>query len=193
MNYFIYPHKDLTLKVTIRKPTFSKHPAYTVDVFYRGPLLYTQKETIIQGLLFEDFDAEHAITTAYATLVNVFTKYPFIYKDFIPGHIEYDYNRRPILPHPFSLFPEGSSFTVTSIIGIDRNADYWLELYNTVEGTTVTTELTLLNFPIIKDKYKYTLSYGDSGIGLISKRILGKRFRVIQSGNYKSMRAVEEQ
>ena len=137
----------LSIKVTARKPMFSKHPAVSVSVVYRGSTLYTEKEKVYEGLLFEQFSNEDAIVISMATLDRVFSYFGFVYEDY-PDHLEHDNDGRVLLPYKHSRFPIGSVFEVVKLY-IDSNADIYYLLDNSEEGLVMGDERVLRQFPEI--------------------------------------------
>lgn len=181
--YYTFNYQSwLSIQVSVRKPTFSKHPAVSVSVTYRGSTLYTDKEHVYDGLLFEKFRKEDAIVISMATLGRVFFRYGFVYEDY-PDHLEHDLDGKLLLPYKHSRFPIGSTFEVLKLF-IDSSADIYYLLNNSEEGLVMGDARILRLFPEIIDKYSLPITWDDSGPGYLSKRLLGKKFKVLKFGNY---------
>lgn len=172
----------LSIQVSVRKPTFSKHPAISESVTYRGSTLYTVKEHVYEGLLFEKFSKEDAIVISMATLSRVFTRFGFVYDDY-PDHLEHDFDGKLLLPYKHSRFPIGSTFEVIKLY-IDSTAEIYYLLNNSEEGLVMGDARILRQFPEIIAKYSLPITWDDSGPGHLSKRLLGKKFKVLKFGYY---------
>ena len=168
----------------------SKHPAESVEVYYQDSLLYSDRERVLQGLLFENYDSEKAILAATCALERTLFRFPFTYEAF-PNRIEYDRYDNMIKPYRPFLFPIGSVFEVKQFL-INKRAEVFLVLENPEEGTVMASELVLLRFPEIKRKYCQTLAWDDEGLGSFSYRLIGKRFRVLRMNTYNDDCKVEE-
>ena len=189
-HYYFHYQKWLSSKVSVRKPLFSKHPAVSVEVEYRGSILYSVKEKIYEGLLFEKFCNEDAIVISMATLGYVFSRFRFVYEDY-PDHIEHGNSDELILPYKLSRFPIGSTFEVIKLY-IDSSADIYYLLNNTEEGMVMGNARVLRLFPEINQKYSLPITWDDSGPGYLSNRLLGKKFKILKFGNYYDPHQVQE-
>lgn len=181
--YYSFNYQSwLSIQVSVRKPTFSKHPAVSISATYRGSTLYTEKEKIYEGLLFEKFSNEDAIIISMATLGRIFSYFGFVYEDY-PDHLEHDNDGRILLPYKHSRFPIGSVFEVVKLY-IDSNADIYYLLDNSEEGLVMGDERILRQFPEIMAKYSLPITWDDSGPGYLSKKLLGKKFKILKFGYY---------
>ena len=190
MNYTVKFAKDFYATVSVRKPMLSKHPAVSVNVYYRNSLLHSEPEKVYQGLLYENYNTENAMLVAMCALERTLSRFPFTYED-LPYRLEYDRNDNMIKPYPYFLFPIGSVFEVKQFL-INKRAEVFLVLENPEQGTVMTSDLVLLRFPEIKKKYSQTLKWDDGGLGQLSYRIIGKRFKVLRKSNFNDDWKVEE-
>lgn len=189
MDYYFNFQEWLYIKVSVRKPSFSKHPAISASVHYRGSLLYTAKESTYSGLLYENICNEDLFVIALATLSTVFCAFRFVYEDY-PDHLEMDDCNLPVFPLKYSKFPVGSSFQVIKKL-VDRNANFYYVIKNSVEGMVIGSERELRFFPEIVKSYSSPLTWDDSD-GRSSKKLLGKSFRILKTGKYDEEHALLE-
>ena len=182
MDYYFDYQKWLYIKVSVRKPTFSKHPAISEYVYYKESLLYTREEKVYQGMEYDKMTNEDLIIVSMATLSHVFSRFRFIYEEY-PGHLEIWDDYKPVFPYKHSHFPIGSTFEVGELL-IDKNAEIYYVLQNSVEGTVLGSESILKLFPELLRNYSIPLTRDDSGPGYLSKRLIGKRFKVLKYGRF---------
>lgn len=180
----------LQIYVSVRKPTFNKHPAVSSEVVYRGSSLYTEKEKVFEGLLYDNYKKEYAINTALCTLGTVFSRYGFVYDDY-PDHIEHGFQDEILWPYKHSRFPIGSTFRVVKLL-IDSNVDFYYVLDNSVEGLVLGDARILRLFPEIMKKYASPVTWDDSAHGYLSKELIGKQFKVLEFGICYDPHKVEE-
>lgn len=171
----------LVIRVYVRKATFSKHPAVSSEAEYKGSVLYKEKENVYEGLLYEKYSKYNAILMALCTLGRVFSNFKFVYDEY-PDHIEHDWRNERILPYNYSRFPIGSTFRVIKLL-VDSDLTFYYVLENSEEGTVLGDARILRQFPEITDKYSSPVTWDDSAHGYLSKKLIGKRFRVLKFGS----------
>ena len=171
----------LIIRVCVRKPTFSKHPAVSTEAEYKGSILYKEKETVCEGLLFDNYSKENAVLRALVTLGSVFSNFRFVYDEY-PDHIEHDWRNDRILPYNFSRFPVGSIFQINRLL-VDSDLTLYYVLENSEEGIVLGDQRILRQFPEIINNYSSPVTWEDSSHGYLSKKLIGKRFRVLKFGS----------
>lgn len=190
MDYHIRFQSWLTIVVSVRKPWYSSHPSVSSTVFYKGSSLYSFEERVMDGILFNNYDREHALLEAASRLSWVFRLFPFIYKEF-PEHLDYDSRGYIIRPYPLSSLPAGCTFEVEKFL-INKNGEVYFVVNNSAEGRVMVSHTFFTFFPQIKKKYYISSSWDDSGLGFVSRRIIGKRFKVLKNGGAKGPCELEE-
>lgn len=145
---------------------------------------------MFEGLLFEKYNKENAILIALCALGTVFSRFRFVYDDY-PNHIQHDYQDERIFPYKHSRFPIGSTFKIIDLL-IDSDIEFYYVLENSVEGTVLGDARILRQFPEIINKYYSPVTWDDSAHGYLSKKLIGKMFKVIKFGYYYEEHKLEE-
>lgn len=182
MDYHFNIQPWLYIVVSVRKPLLSDHPAVSAALYYRESLLYTQKERVFQGLFYNNYSEKNALLVEMCLLEEVFQLFPFVYSDF-PEKIGYSNHGDIILPYNHSFFPVGSIFEVEKFL-ISKRGEVFFVLNNSIEGRVITSHTRLIMFPEILERFQLKASWNDSGLGFISRRILGQKFRVLINEQY---------
>lgn len=184
MDFYIPLTSNVYVTGKVRKQRFGKHPIVSAELYYKGSKMRTYGEKTWEGTIYDGLDDQSIIGLAMLLLYECFSFYGFTYDDF-PCRLEYgfdeNYKKKVIMPYEYSRFPIGSTFEVESLL-IDKDAEVYYVLNNSVEGRVVASSNLMILFPQIMSKYQRRICDHETILGSFSNRIFNKKFRVLEFG-----------
>ena len=194
MDFYVPLTSDVYVVGKARKQMFGKHPIVSAELYYKNSKMRTYGEKTWEGVIYDNLDDHSIVNLAMLLLHECFSYYGFTYDDF-PFRLEYgydeNYKKKVILPYEYSRFPIGSIFEVESLL-IDKTAQIYYVLNNSVEGRVIAPESIMVLFPEIMSKYERRVRDKETVLGFLSQRVFKKRFRVLKYGTYYEGKSVEE-